>query len=538
MAQIILTLPSFEQRMLSAGYFPKELPPPFSTVSFATFASNNLQYIDDPWAPFGKQHYTTLLVRHNLARPGTNRRLLGIPNPINHLRLVRQLEPCLTDIYAITNASPFSSSKPSFNTSGRRAISPKYGSTLSEYKAKVRSGALYIVKVDIARCYPSIYTHSIPWALHTKPIAKSNRGRSLPGNILDKIIRENQDGQTIGLPIGPDTSFLLAELILSSIDARIGTDLAGRGSRWYDDFEVGFSDEMSANAFCAALELELSEYELETNPLKTEILRLPQPFNDAWYGPLHDFELKSQGKPQAASLIGLFNLAFTFYGTYPKSGVLKYAVKKLYKTVSHAGGERPVVQEFNWGLAQQLLAQVAVVEPDALPTVLGLISFYEAQGLNPDRKLLQDTLSRVIIQQSNRGFSSDVAWAIWGFIEHGITIPEAPAQVAANLVDDIVALLLLHATSIQLVDGSIDWSMVNLAVSTSNFESEHWLLGYEALKNSWLPSTVTDCLASNSHVTSLISGNVSFYRTQLRQYESARHIFGTPAWLLGEIPYE
>ena len=32
-------------------------------------------------------------------------------------------------------------------------------------------GARYILKTDISQFYPSVYTHSIPWALHGKAIA-------------------------------------------------------------------------------------------------------------------------------------------------------------------------------------------------------------------------------------------------------------------------------------------------------------------------------------------------------------------------------
>src|SRR5262245_10818385 len=39
---------------------------------------------------------------------------------------------------------------------------------------------------DITDCYSAIYTHSIAWAVHTKPVAKSNKNdRSMIGNVID-----------------------------------------------------------------------------------------------------------------------------------------------------------------------------------------------------------------------------------------------------------------------------------------------------------------------------------------------------------------
>ena len=39
----------------------------------------------------------------------------------------------------------------------------------------------FLMNTDIADCYGSIYTHSIPWALHTKEVSKRTRGMTLLG---------------------------------------------------------------------------------------------------------------------------------------------------------------------------------------------------------------------------------------------------------------------------------------------------------------------------------------------------------------------
>jgi hypothetical protein len=36
----------------------------------------------------------------------------------------------------------------------------------------------YVSKLDITDCYPSIYTHSISWAIHSKAVSKNNRSNS------------------------------------------------------------------------------------------------------------------------------------------------------------------------------------------------------------------------------------------------------------------------------------------------------------------------------------------------------------------------
>ncbi len=67
------------------------------------------------------------------------------------------------------------------------------------------------MKTDLSRFYQTIYTHSLPWAIHGKAQAKENKENGLYGNKLDSCVRNTQDQQTIGLPVGPDTSFILSE---------------------------------------------------------------------------------------------------------------------------------------------------------------------------------------------------------------------------------------------------------------------------------------------------------------------------------------
>jgi hypothetical protein len=108
----------------------------------------------------------------------------------------------------------------------------------------LRSRSRYVIQTDISRFYQSIYTHSIPWALHGKAAAKANRSRRLIGNTLDKLVREGQDRQTIGVPIGPDTSLIIAEIILSSVDEALKRKRLKNGLRYIDDYDFGFQTQI------------------------------------------------------------------------------------------------------------------------------------------------------------------------------------------------------------------------------------------------------------------------------------------------------
>jgi len=86
----------------------------------------------------------------------------------------------------------------------------------------------YLITTDIKNFYPSIYTHSIPWAIHGKKFIRSAKNRhnyNLFGNRLDKLFQNADDGCTNGVPIGPVVSDLIAEIVLSAVDRMISGEL-------------------------------------------------------------------------------------------------------------------------------------------------------------------------------------------------------------------------------------------------------------------------------------------------------------------------
>jgi Reverse transcriptase (RNA-dependent DNA polymerase) len=136
-------------------------------------------------------------------------------------------------------------------------------------RAKTRAVGKYFLRADVTRCYASIYTHSIPWALKGKAWAKTNR-RGSAGNELDLAIRNGQDQQTLGIPIGPDWSFAIAESVLTAVDNLLTSRINSlSANRFYDDYELAFPTYNEALGAMGILQEALSEYELALNPTKT-----------------------------------------------------------------------------------------------------------------------------------------------------------------------------------------------------------------------------------------------------------------------------
>src|SRR5687768_11768 len=101
--------------LLSRGYFPKELPPPFKTVAFGqAVATAPVEFRDLSLSlPPAK------LAHHNLARPGNVYRRLGIPNPAKHLPLCDFVAENWAELAAAASKGTLSLSRPTPSVIGR-----------------------------------------------------------------------------------------------------------------------------------------------------------------------------------------------------------------------------------------------------------------------------------------------------------------------------------------------------------------------------------------------------------------------------------
>jgi hypothetical protein len=266
--------------ILARGYFPKELPNPFNTVSFAasvTAAGVVLPsgFVLDTRVQGGGIPVSAA-ARYSHARGGLLRRALSIPNPVNQHALATEIDSNWTALQAQIGGTTLSATRPVLGTTGR-AIQAFYARTMGPVSsAQTRQNRRYILKTDVSLFYQSIYTHSVPWAIHGKPFAKSNRGLAHLGNRIDLLLRSAQEQQTIGVPIGPDTSLVIAEALLQASDRdllQLMPDV--RGHRYLDDYELAFRSRTDAENAYHVLGSVLSRYELTLNAQKTRSWNYP-----------------------------------------------------------------------------------------------------------------------------------------------------------------------------------------------------------------------------------------------------------------------
>lgn len=495
--------------LLSRGYFPRELPAAFSTEKFATAVTSTAGV---PASFHG--NIKAKLAQHSLVKVGHDRRLLSIPNPVIQYNLSREIVSNWGEVERLTKRSLLSKSTPTPHPAPKRAVLPLLDhDDLPPIRLEIRSRAKFILQTDIAKCYSSIYTHSIPWAIHGKAFAKVHRGVTHWGNALDQWARRMQDGQTKGIPIGPDTSLIIAEIVLSAIDEELSVKLGKfRGFRYVDDFEFGFKTKSEAEAGLAIIHEVLKEYELETNSDKTEIIELPVPIEARWVPRLRYFPFRSSVKSQKTDLMSYFDLAFELAKTFPKDHVLKYAVARLRPPEKDKPGFK--VNPSNWPLVQNFLFYCINVEPGSFLKALELLIEYHVLGYTVDLSLLEENLNSQIVNLASSDCGSEVAWAVWALVFFGVSVNGDAATALSKMRDPVVALLALDAQSRGLIRGHLDTTQWQSHMTEQDLYEPCWLLAYEANVKRWLPpSSGKDHVLSDSNFSFLKSAGVEFYDT-------------------------
>lgn len=131
------------------------------------------------------------------------------------------------------------------NQSDKAITVTQWWHTMEQQSIELALQYEYVLHTDITDCYGSIYTHSVPWALHTKQVAKSKRRDiTLIGNIIDKYLQDMSYGQTNGIPQGSILMDFIAEMVLGFADLEL-SDRIQQGNiqdyeviRYRDDYRI------------------------------------------------------------------------------------------------------------------------------------------------------------------------------------------------------------------------------------------------------------------------------------------------------------
>ncbi len=276
--------------LLSEGLFADKIPDFLTGTNFYDYCKTITKGYQDKEYDY---------VRYNTIRNTNSIRHLAIPNPFAYYNVCKYLVSYRNEICrhfeettknqkikrSLIHIQKLKGKKSLFEMSKSYEDKDKF---LEKEITKLPIKKRFKVEADISNCFPSIYSHVLAWALVGKSEAKKHKGdTTLWYNKLDAYCRHMKYGETNGLLIGPHTSNLLSEIVLSCIDNQLSSKYDYY--RNIDDFTCYVKDEAEAEQFLLDLTNALKEYELTLNTKKTKITNLPTTTNDDWVYSLNCF---------------------------------------------------------------------------------------------------------------------------------------------------------------------------------------------------------------------------------------------------------
>lgn len=264
----------------------------------------------------------------------------------------------------------------------------------------------HLAACDIGSFYPSVYTHSIAWALHGRDVAQRERGQMRRlGDQIDTIFRRARRGQTNGLPIGNVVSDVIAELILHDIDKFLSELLPDKWSvaRYRDDYRILAPSEADAKKAIQVISRVLHErYDLGLNSEKSHV------FSDVvtgstrpWIAAMRSDAVLSHlilhPPPESvpgADLVAALAAAYSTQRSHPSGSPAISILQKLCAIPTLGSGLRPPQLLESIALLRQLMSLRESITPVAVRMIdilLGHMDSKRRQRLLSD--LVRDGLS-------------------------------------------------------------------------------------------------------------------------------------------------
>lgn len=467
------------RRFLDFGYFAPELPPCFSSRGFGAKAASLLKQIRQLPRIRGRpayQRFVSEKATFYYPRFNNTDRLHSVVNPISHLFTSALIAKHYRALQAIEKQSSYSLSESIFDWGGPRALRRPVFPRRDEFTSQLSPRFEYTATTDVRAFYHSVYTGSIPWAIHGKTTNTKSRP-GLFGNQLSLLVRNAQGGQTTGLPVGPDTSRILAEVVASTIDRMIDNSLKmkkGDAARFVDDFTFGCNSIEEGHRIIAEVRRAAAEFELDIGKEKTSI----DPTNHLAYVGWQDF-MKSHlpsKDPDKAAFERFFYVVHDMSKRHANLNIEKFAMLSCRTAFT---------QSDDWGFLQDHIVSSYRRNTTLVDTLVETFLLRQDTRGDLNMPALTDFLASRLPLLSAHQRTGEILWLLYLACSLGIEVKADALAMCLRMPNPMIAILVTHAEAQDLIDGQIDTSYWQSYANAAGLRSNMFLYAYEAAKNEW-----------------------------------------------------
>jgi len=427
------------KKLMCYGLFPQSIDKIVLSEKYGNFILKN---INDNNLKINRSVKFNLLP-YKLTRNNNAPRYLGIPHPLAYTRLCKIIKENWDRIdESIGKDNPqyngTSMIVPKIDNKKKRLISlESYDKNPEEeiILLKKQLNTKYFVNVDISNFFSSIYSHSIPWALIGKEKAKFNQNASNDWyNRIDKGVRAIKNNETNGIPIGPDTSNIVSEILLSQIDKYL-LNKKYNYIRFIDDYKCYCKSKDKVDNFIKDLSSQLEKYQLTLNTRKTEIVELPKIITDDWVRQLRNFSFSKNNKIIFKEAQDYLDLSISLSKEKGDYSPFKYAVKVLKN--------KQFIKYLDYKKIILYISNIVYIHPYIIDIFDILIS--KSFNVFPNHKndllkSLKKYLSLLLPEHITFGRSDVIVWGLFLAIKYKITIKDL-GETILDLDDPLPTLL-------------------------------------------------------------------------------------------------
>jgi len=220
-----LRLAEILSTLLQSAYLPVEIPPVVTSRHFASYAKDSFKDLAKLQEDAKALKTATQFDRYNVPRENSTRRDLALVHPRAQLNLSLILTEQHQEIRALISSMQISAYGAEPDLENFKAFKGINFAGLDQRRSEIARRKPWILVADISRFFYTIYTHSIPWAVLGKEKVKEDLFGPKQKKVktkhwtdrLDAALQSCQSRETFGIPVGPDTSRIVAEILLSGI---------------------------------------------------------------------------------------------------------------------------------------------------------------------------------------------------------------------------------------------------------------------------------------------------------------------------------
>ena len=496
------------KRLISHGFFAPELPPCFVSEDLGRYRESLWTAIEGiPSPPQGRfsgaKQFISEPAWFYFPRYGRDDRKHGVINPVSYLAISKILSDQFVQLRSVSRVSKISASPLVFDWAGSRAVFRPSIDLRDDFRVNLATRHERYVAADIRAFFHSIYTHAIPWAIYGKDWAKQNRQISHYGNLLDLYCRNAQDGQTIGLPVGPDTSRLIAEVVASGIDSALEQIVQIEdqdASRYIDDYTIAVASGQSGDSVIAAVRQAAANFELELNNDKSEVYLTSKRPSTGWK------QAALAHVPRTDKTTNSFLRFFYEIGRvcleHPELNVEKFALQNARSSF---------VNSDEWDGLQSHLINAYRRNSTLVSFLVEILILREVEHGDVNKAKLAGFIERRLPELAQENRTGEIIWLLLLIIRLEIEVPSDKISPLYRLENSMVALMVTYAAHHGMILGAVDHSIWQRHLTSQGLRSPMWLYAYESVRNETNPLPDRTFIEQDPFFSLLLNRNIKFF---------------------------